>query len=268
VVFVVDRKDLDYQTQKEFDAFEKGSVDATENTKHLVKQLSDNTKLIVTTLQKLNTAITKEKHGNKINQLRNKKVVFIFDECHRSQFGEAQKNLNKKFKKFYQFGFTGTPIFPENALGAETTAGVLVRVVALDLASRLACAQQSHATTGHDAFFHSSAGSVQGVFHAGLLFLHFDFGRSADLDHCHAASQLGHALLQLFTVVVAGRFFDLDADLLDAGFDVGSGTSTVDFEGVTALTAQLVGGNVDPQVEAALSVLAMFEDLEARTSFQ
>lgn len=77
VVFVVDRKDLDYQTQKEFDAFEKGSVDATENTAHLVKQLSDNTKLIVTTLQKLNTAITKEKHGNKIDKLKDKKW-FLF----------------------------------------------------------------------------------------------------------------------------------------------------------------------------------------------
>ncbi len=92
----------------------------------------------------------------------------------------------------------------------------------LIVASRLLGAQQGHATTGHDAFFHRSAGGVQGVFHAGLLFLHFDFGGSADLDHGHAAGQLGHALLQLFTVVVAGRFFDLDADLLDAGFDVGS----------------------------------------------
>src|SRR5690606_36283204 len=93
VVFVVDRKDLDYQTQKEFDAFEKGSVDATENTRHLVKQLSDNTKLIVTTLQKLNTAITKEKHDRKIEHLKDKKVVFIFDECHRSQFGETHQNI-------------------------------------------------------------------------------------------------------------------------------------------------------------------------------
>ena len=117
VVFVVDRKDLDYQTQKEFDAFEKGSVDATENTKHLVKQLSDNTKLIVTTLQKLNTAITKEKHGNKINQLRNKKVVFIFDECHRSQFGETHQNIKKYFQKAQMIGFTGTPISEVNSIG-------------------------------------------------------------------------------------------------------------------------------------------------------
>lgn len=117
VVFVVDRKDLDYQTQKEFDAFEKGSVDATENTRHLVKQLSDNTKLIVTTLQKLNTAITKEKHDKKIVHLRDKKVVFIFDECHRSQFGETHQNIKKYFQKSQMIGFTGTPISEVNAVG-------------------------------------------------------------------------------------------------------------------------------------------------------
>ena len=117
VVYVVDRKDLDYQTQKEFDAFEKGSVDATANTAHLVKQLSDNTKLIVTTLQKLNTAITKEKHGSKIEKLKDKKVVFIFDECHRSQFGETHQNIKKHFKKAQMIGFTGTPISEENSVG-------------------------------------------------------------------------------------------------------------------------------------------------------
>lgn len=117
VVFVVDRKDLDYQTQKEFDAFEKGSVDATENTVHLVKQLSDNTKLIVTTLQKLNTAITKEKHGNKIERLKDKKVVFIFDECHRSQFGDTHQNIKKYFQKAQMIGFTGTPISTVNSIG-------------------------------------------------------------------------------------------------------------------------------------------------------
>lgn len=117
VVFVVDRKDLDYQTQKEFDAFEKGSVDATENTKHLVKQLSDKTKLIVTTLQKLNTAITKEKHGKKIDYLKDKKVVFIFDECHRSQFGETHQNIKKYFEKAQMIGFTGTPISEVNSVG-------------------------------------------------------------------------------------------------------------------------------------------------------
>ena len=117
VVFVVDRKDLDYQTQKEFDAFEKDSVDATENTAHLVKQLSDNTKLIVTTLQKLNTAITKEKHGRKIDHLKDKKVVFIFDECHRSQFGETHQNIKKYFQKAQMIGFTGTPISEVNSVG-------------------------------------------------------------------------------------------------------------------------------------------------------
>lgn len=114
---MVDRKDLDYQTQKEFDAFEKGSVDATENTAHLVKQLSDNTKLIVTTLQKLNTAITKEKHGNKIDKLKDKKVVFIFDECHRSQFGDTHQNIKKYFKNAQMIGFTGTPISEVNSIG-------------------------------------------------------------------------------------------------------------------------------------------------------
>lgn len=117
VVFVVDRKDLDYQTQKEFDAFEKGSVDATENTRHLVKQLSDNTKLIVTTLQKLNAAITKEQHGKKIEHLKDKKVVFIFDECHRSQFGETHQNIKKYFRKAQMIGFTGTPISDINSVG-------------------------------------------------------------------------------------------------------------------------------------------------------
>jgi hypothetical protein len=106
----------------------------------------------------------------------------------------------------------------------DLDAGVLVVVVALDGASGLAGAQQGHATTGDDAFFHRSAGGVQGVFHAGLLFLHLDFGGGTDLDDGHAAGQLGHALLQLLAVVVAGGFLDLDADLLDARFDVGSGT--------------------------------------------
>jgi len=117
VVFVVDRKDLDYQTQKEFDAFEKGSVDATENTRHLVKQLSDNTPLIVTTIQKLNTAITKERHGKKNEHPKSKKVVFIFDECHRSQFGETHQNIKKYFEKAQMIGFTGTPISEVNSVG-------------------------------------------------------------------------------------------------------------------------------------------------------
>ena len=91
---------------------------------------------------------------------------------------------------------------------------VLVVVVALDLGDRSASAQQRNAAAGDDAFFNRGAGGVQRVFDAGLLFLHFDFGRGADLDHRHAAGQLGHALLQLFLVVVAGGFFDLLADLI------------------------------------------------------
>ncbi|MCY1225193.1 hypothetical protein D9M72_373830 [compost metagenome] len=105
----------------------------------------------------------------------------------------------------------------------------MISVVALDrLAHGLLGTQQCHAAASHNAFFHCSAGGVQGVFDASLLFLHFDFGGSANLDHCHAAGQLGHALLQLFTVVVAGRFFDLNANLLHAGFDVTSSASAVD----------------------------------------
>lgn len=117
VIFVVDRKDLDYQTQIEFNAFEEGSVDTTNNTKNLVQKLSGNSKLIVTTLQKLNTAITKEKHGSKIEHLRNKKVIFIFDECHRSQFGETHQNIKKHFQKAQMIGFTGTPISEVNSVG-------------------------------------------------------------------------------------------------------------------------------------------------------
>ena len=83
----------------------------------------DDNKIIVTTIQKLNNLMK----GESDLAIYSKQVVFIFDECHRSQFGEAQKNLKKKFKRFYQFGFTGTPIFPQNALGAETTASVFGR---------------------------------------------------------------------------------------------------------------------------------------------
>ena len=97
---------------------------------------------------------------------------------------------------------------------------------------RPAGAQQGHAAAGDDAFFHGGAGGVQGVFDAGLLLLHFDFGGGADLDHGHAAGQLGHALLQLLAVVVAGGFLDLDADLLDAGLDVGGSAGAVDDGGV------------------------------------
>lgn len=125
VVFVVDRKDLDYQTIKEFNSFSEGSIDATNNTSALVKQLSNDTKLIVTTIQKLNTAISKPKHFAKMEYLQNEKVVFIFDECHRSQFGETHNRIKSFFEKSQMFGFTGTPIFADNsiknALGKRTT---------------------------------------------------------------------------------------------------------------------------------------------------
>ena len=124
VFFVVDRKDLDYQTMKEYQRFSPDSVNGSENTAGLKRNIEkDDNKIIVTTIQKLNNLIKSETEL----PIYNKQVVFIFDECHRSQFGEAQKNINKKFKQYYQFGFTGTPIFPENALGAETTASVFGR---------------------------------------------------------------------------------------------------------------------------------------------
>ncbi|MGL4865036.1 MAG: type I restriction endonuclease subunit R [Cetobacterium sp.] len=121
VFFVVDRKDLDYQTMKEYQRFSPDSVNGSENTAGLKRNVEkDDNKIIVTTIQKLNNLIKTEADL----PIYNKQVVFIFDEAHRSQFGEAQKNIAKKFKKYYQFGFTGTPIFPENALGSETTASV------------------------------------------------------------------------------------------------------------------------------------------------
>lgn len=125
VVFVVDRKDLDYQTIKEFKSFSEGSIDATNNTTALVKQLSNDTPLIVTTIQKLNTAIEKKKHLEKITDLQTKRIVFIFDECHRSQFGDTHNRIKAFFKEAQLFGFTGTPIFVDNsvknALGKRTT---------------------------------------------------------------------------------------------------------------------------------------------------
>jgi len=121
VVFVVDRKDLDYQTTKEFNSFSDGSVDGTDNTKALVKQFSDETKLIVTTIQKLNTAISKQQYLSKMDKLKDKHIVFIFDECHRSQFGQTHLKITQFFKKNQMIGFTGTPIFAENAIGKRTT---------------------------------------------------------------------------------------------------------------------------------------------------
>jgi type I restriction enzyme R subunit len=126
VVFVVDRKDLDYQTTKEFNSFSKGSIDGTDNTNALVKQFSDDTKLIVTTIQKLNSAISKQQYLARMEKLQNEHIVFIFDECHRSQFGETHNRIKAFFKNIQLFGFTGTPIFADNAvkneLGKRTTA--------------------------------------------------------------------------------------------------------------------------------------------------
>lgn len=124
VFFVVDRKDLDFQTMKEYQRFSPNSVNGSDSTAGLKRNIEkEDNKIIVTTIQKLNNLMKSEDDL----EIYNKQVVFIFDECHRSQFGEAQKNLAKKFKKYYQFGFTGTPIFPQNALGAETTASVFGR---------------------------------------------------------------------------------------------------------------------------------------------
>lgn len=124
VFFVVDRKDLDFQTMKEYQRFSPDSVNGSDSTAGLKRNIEkDDNKIIVTTIQKLNNLMKTE--GDLA--IYQKQVVFIFDEAHRSQFGEAQKNLNKNFKKYYQFGFTGTPIFPQNALGADTTASVFGR---------------------------------------------------------------------------------------------------------------------------------------------
>lgn len=126
VVFVVDRNDLDTQTIREFNGFKEGSVDQTDNTRMLVKQFGDDdSRLIVTTIQKLNNAISREHHKREMDKLRNKRIVFIFDECHRSQFGETHKRITQYFTNNQMFGFTGTPIFAKNAsgnvLGKRTT---------------------------------------------------------------------------------------------------------------------------------------------------
>lgn len=125
VVFVVDRKDLDFQTSKEFNSFSEGSVDGTDNTKILVDQFADtykdksgqakSSRLIVTTIQKLNTAISNMRYERKMADLKDKRIIFIFDECHRSQFGETHHRIRQFFPKSQLFGFTGTPIFAENA---------------------------------------------------------------------------------------------------------------------------------------------------------
>lgn len=129
VVFVVDRKDLDYQTTKEFNSFSDGSVDGTDNTRVLVNQflskhadkkgVAKDSNLIITTIQKLNTAINKPHYLSQMESVKDNKVVFIFDECHRSQFGETHKNITGFFTNAQLIGFTGTPIFPENAVGNQ-----------------------------------------------------------------------------------------------------------------------------------------------------
>lgn len=125
VVFVVDRRDLDYQTTKEFNNFSEGSVDGTDNTKALVKQFGDDTKLLVTTIQKLNNAVGSSVYEDVMLPIKDKRIVFIFDECHRTQFGETHKRIKKFFSNNQMFGFTGTPIFVDNAikneLGKRTT---------------------------------------------------------------------------------------------------------------------------------------------------
>ena len=125
VLFVVDRKDLDHQTKKEFNSFSADSIEGTDDTKSLVKQFTGQTKLIVTTIQKLNNAIKKDRYKTQMKALQDKRMVFIFDECHRSQFGETHREINKYFNNIQLFGFTGTPIFADNAvkneLGKRTT---------------------------------------------------------------------------------------------------------------------------------------------------
>ena len=120
VFFVVDRKDLDYQTMKEYKRFQEDSVNGSKDTKELKKSIEkDDNRIVVTTIQKLNEFVKK----NPNHPIYDKHCVLIFDECHRSQFGDAQKNIRKLFKKYYQFGFTGTPIFAENSLKGDTTSG-------------------------------------------------------------------------------------------------------------------------------------------------
>ena len=121
VMFVVDRHDLDTQTQAEYEAFEPGAVDSTDNTDELVKRLHSNSKIIITTIQKLNAAVSKQWYSSRIEEIRHSRIVMIFDECHRSHFGECHKNIVKFFDNTQIFGFTGTPIFVENAVDGHTT---------------------------------------------------------------------------------------------------------------------------------------------------
>ncbi|KFC18898.1 type I restriction endonuclease subunit R [Epilithonimonas lactis] len=124
VVFVVDRKDLDYQTNQEYDKFSKGSVSSATNTDDLIRKLNDpNVHIIVTTIQKLNNAIS-GRNLSKMKSIQHERMVFIFDECHRSQFGDTHKNIVNYFTNIQLFGFTGTPILAENADGEKTTASL------------------------------------------------------------------------------------------------------------------------------------------------
>ena len=121
VMFVVDRHDLDTQTQSEYEAFEPGAVDSTDNTDELVKRLHGNSKIIITTIQKLNAAVSKQWYSSRIEEIRHSRIVMIFDECHRSHFGDCHKNIVRFFDNTQIFGFTGTPIFVENAVDGHTT---------------------------------------------------------------------------------------------------------------------------------------------------
>ncbi len=125
VLFVVDRKDLDIQTTREFNSFSDGSVDGTNNTRHLVEQLTDNNrKLIVTTIQKLDRVVSRVHYASQVSDMRRQKIVIIFDECHRGHFGKINKALREYFGEAQMFGFTGTPIFAENNVGGVTTKDV------------------------------------------------------------------------------------------------------------------------------------------------
>lgn len=121
VMFVVDRHDLDTQTQSEYEAFEPGAVDSTDNTDELVKRLHGNSKIIITTIQKLNAAVSKQWYSRRIEEIRHSRIVMIFDECQRSHFGDCHKNIVRFFGNTQIFGFTGTPIFVENAVDGHTT---------------------------------------------------------------------------------------------------------------------------------------------------
>lgn len=126
IIFVVDRKDLDYQTTTEFNSFSEGSVDGTEDTKSLINQLNSPNKLIITTIQKLDRAVQRK---NQLNASKDKKIIMIFDECHRSQFGEMHNRITSFFTNLQFFGFTGTPIFAENAMGNKTTRDIFGKML-------------------------------------------------------------------------------------------------------------------------------------------